>query len=80
MIRKLDQLIDRTTMYRLVFWYLAMLIGVSVVLGGLHVIAIDPVALLLSTALVIASGYLANTLMAWAFRAIPNRRASTSPA
>ena len=60
-------------MYRLVFWYLAMLIGVSVVLGGLHVIAIDPIALVLSTALVIASGYLANTLMAWAFRAVPNR-------
>jgi len=72
MIAALDRLIDRTTMYRLVFWYLAALIGAALALGAVHLIAINPIELLLSLVLVLASGYLANEIFARVFGAIPN--------
>lgn len=72
MIGLVERFLDRITMYRLVFWYLAMLIGAALVLGALKLIAIDPVSLLLSTVLVLASGYLANQIFARVFDAIPN--------
>ena len=70
--RTLDRLVDRTTMYRLVFWYLAALLVAAFVLGLVRLIAIDPAALALSTVLVLASGYLANQIFARLFGAIPN--------
>ena len=72
MITAIDRLIDRTTMYRLVFWYLVVLIGSALVLGAVHLIAINPVSLLLSLVLVLASGYLVNEIFARIFGAIPN--------
>ena len=72
MIAAIERLIDRTTMYRLVFWYLAALIGAALVLGAVHLIAVDPISLLLSVVLVLASGYLVNEIFARIFGAIPN--------
>lgn len=70
--RFVDRLVDRTTMYRLVFWYLAALIAVALLFGAVRLIAIDPVALALSTVLVLASGHLANQIFARVFGAIRN--------
>ena len=42
------------------------------VLGAVHVIAIDPVALGMSTVLVLAGGWIANQIFARVFGAIPN--------
>jgi Na+-transporting NADH:ubiquinone oxidoreductase subunit NqrB len=72
MITFVDRFIDRITMYRLVFWYLVVLVAAAAALGAIHVIAIDPVALLLSTVLVIAGGWIVNRIFAWIFGAIPN--------
>ena len=72
MIASLDRLIDRITMYRLVLWYLVALVGAALVLGALHVIAVNPVALALSTVLVLAGGWIANQIFARVFGAIPN--------
>ena len=72
MISATERFLDRITMYRLVFWYLAILLGASLVLGAVRLIAIDPVSLLLSAVLVLSSGYLANQIFARAFGAIPN--------
>ena len=72
MIATLDRFIDRTTMYRLVLWYLLALLGAALVLGALHVIAVNPVALSLSTVLVLAGGWTANQIFARVFGAIPN--------
>jgi ferredoxin-NADP reductase len=72
MIRALDRLIDRITMYRLVLWYLLALLGGALVLGALHVIPVNPVALGLSTVLVLAAGWIANQIFARIFGAIPN--------
>jgi ferredoxin-NADP reductase len=72
MIARLDGFIDRITMYRLVLWYLAALVLAAMVLGGVHVIAVDPVALALSSILVLAGGWIANQVFARIFGAIPN--------
>ncbi|HVY51065.1 MAG TPA: hypothetical protein VHA07_05830 [Devosia sp.] len=72
MIALVERFLDRITMYRLVFWYLAVLLGAALALGAVKAIAIDPVSLLLSLVLVLASGYLANQLFARIFGAIPN--------
>lgn len=72
MIALIDRFIDRITMYRLVFWYLLVLVAAAMILGALHVIAIDPVALGLSSVLVLAGGWIANQIFARVFGAIPN--------
>ena len=72
MIGVLDRFIDRITMYRLVLWYLVGLVLAAMLLGALHLIAVDPIALALSTVLVLAGGWLANQIFARIFGAIPN--------
>jgi ferredoxin-NADP reductase len=72
MIASIDRFIDRITMYRLVLWYLVTLLIAAALLGAVHVIAIDPVALALSTVLVLAGGWIANQIFARIFGAIPN--------
>ena len=72
MIARIDSFIDRITMYRLVLWYLIALLGAALVLGALHVIALNPIDLALSTVLVLAGGWLVNQVFARIFGAIPN--------
>ena len=48
MIALVERFLDRITMYRLVLWYLAILIAAALVLGAVRLVAIDPVSLLLS--------------------------------
>ncbi|HZY50856.1 MAG TPA: RnfABCDGE type electron transport complex subunit D, partial [Devosia sp.] len=72
MIALIDRLIDRITMYRLVLWYLVALVLAAAALGALHRIAIDPMALALSSVLVLAGGWIANQIFARVFGAIPN--------
>lgn len=72
MIALIDRFIDRITMYRLVLWYLVVLLLAAMALGAIHFIAIDPVALGLSAVLVIAGGWIANQIFARVFGAIPN--------
>lgn len=68
----IDGLIDRITMYRLVVYYLVTLLGCAFVLGLFGLGPVDPAALALSTVLVLSSGYLANTIFARVFGAVPN--------
>ena len=72
MISLIDRVIDRITMYRLVLWYLVALLVGAEILGVAHIIAIDPVALALSSILVLAGGWITNQLFARVFNAIPN--------
>src|SRR5665213_228445 len=69
MIARVDGLLDRITMYRLVLWYLVTLLLCALALGTLHVIAINPVALALSAVLVLAGGWIANQVFARIFGA-----------
>ena len=53
-MRRIDNLLNRVTMYRLVLYYLIALIGIAVVFSFAHVLAYDPYAMLFSTAFILA--------------------------
>jgi ferredoxin-NADP reductase/Na+-translocating ferredoxin:NAD+ oxidoreductase RnfD subunit len=67
MIKLIDDWLNRTTMYRLVAYYLAFLIAVATLLSFAHVLPYDPFALLFTTGYLIAVCWITNTLFAKAF-------------
>jgi len=72
MLRFIDQWIGRTTMYRLVLYYLLALLGGAFLLGMFRTLAIDPTALVFSAVLVTAACWVANLVFARVFGAVPN--------
>jgi len=72
MLSFIDRLIDHTTMYRLVLYYLLALLGGAFLLGMFRIIAIDPTALAFSAVLVTAACWVANLVFARVFGAVPN--------
>ncbi len=67
MIRFIDDWLNRTTMYRLVAYYLAFLIAVATAFSVVHVLPYDPFALLFTTGFLIAVSWLTNTIFAKAY-------------
>ena len=63
MTRLLDTLLDHTTMYRLVLYYLAALLAAALVLSLLQLLPHDPLALAFSTLLILAACWVTN----WSF-------------
>jgi ferredoxin-NADP reductase/Na+-translocating ferredoxin:NAD+ oxidoreductase RnfD subunit len=76
MLSSLDRLIDRTTMYRLVLYYLLALLGGAFLLGMTRAVAIDPTALVFSTVLLLGASLGANLVFARVFGAVPNRESA----
>lgn len=72
MIRLVDHLLDRTTMYRVVLYYLAALLAVAIALAFLRRLPFDPVALVFSTVLITFTCWVANVVFARTFRAVAN--------
>ncbi len=73
MIRAINLFIDRTTMYRLMLYYLCMLFIAALIFGATGVLPfVAPTALLWSAVVLIASAWVANTFFAWAFDAVTN--------
>ena len=71
LLSKVDDVLNRVTMYRLVLYYLMFLLGaawVRSIVGGLF----DPYALLFSIGFLIAVSWLVNTIFAHAFGVAPN--------
>ena len=68
MIKLIDDWLNRTTMYRLVAYYLAFLIAVAALLSFAHVLPYDPFALLFTTGYLIAICWITNTLLRQGFR------------
>ena len=67
MIKFVDNLLNRITMYRLVLYYLVFLLGVAVTLAFGGVLLYDPFALLFSIGFLIAACWIANTIFAKTF-------------
>ncbi len=67
MMRGIDYILDRVTMYRLVLYYLIGLLGVAVIFSFTHVLAYDPYALLFSTAFLLAACALTNVIFSRTF-------------
>ena len=69
MLRTIDDVLNRCTMYRVVTYGLAGLLLVAVALGLTGMIGIAAPGLVLSTAILCASSYVANKLFSWLLHA-----------
>ncbi|GER86102.1 hypothetical protein KDW_02640 [Dictyobacter vulcani] len=77
MIAKIDSLLDRITMYRLVLYVLIALIGMGAVLAYFHLLPFSPVTLLASTALLVVICWAMNTVFAFVFEVPTNIESAT---
>ena len=73
MIKIIDRFLDHTTMYRLVLWHLIALLGAAVVLSFFGVVPYAPVAIVFSTALILAVCWLTNLVFARVFQVPANQ-------
>jgi ferredoxin-NADP reductase/Na+-translocating ferredoxin:NAD+ oxidoreductase RnfD subunit len=76
MITRIDYLLDRVTMYRLVLYVLIGLLALALVLSYVQLLPFSPLALLLSTAFLVIICWAANSLLAGIF-AVPTNVEST---
>lgn len=72
MINFIDNFLNRITMYRLVLYFLIILLAVGVILGALGVIPYSPLSIVFSSLLFVAVCYLANQIFASVFDAPTN--------
>ena len=77
MIAKIDFILDRITMYRLVLYVLVGLLGIAALLARFHVLPFSPVALLESAAFLLIMCWATNTVFAQVF-GIPSNLESAS--
>ena len=72
MMAKIDYVLDRVTMYRLVLYVLAALIGVAALLAYLKLLPFSPLSLLFSTAFLLLMCWAMNTVFAHVFKVPTN--------
>jgi ferredoxin-NADP reductase/Na+-translocating ferredoxin:NAD+ oxidoreductase RnfD subunit len=72
MIDRIDHFLNGITMYRLVLYYLIILLAVAALLGIFGIIPRDPAAILFSTAVITAVCWVANRIFARVFGAVEN--------
>ncbi len=77
MIAKIDYIIDRTTMYRLVLYVLFGLIGIAAILAYFKLLAFSPLALLASTAFLVLMCWAMNTIFGYVFEIPTNIESAT---
>jgi len=72
MLKFLDNLLNRITMYRLVLYYLIFLLVAALLLSTTRIMKYDPFALLASVGFLLAICWAANWIFARTFRVAPN--------
>ncbi|GHO86075.1 RnfABCDGE type electron transport complex subunit D [Dictyobacter formicarum] len=77
MIAKIDYLLDRVTMYRLVLYVLIALIGVATVLAYFKFLPFSPLALLASTVVLVILCWATNTIFGYFFEVPTNIESAT---
>ncbi|MBI1277088.1 MAG: oxidoreductase [Anaerolineaceae bacterium] len=75
MIKFIDRLLDRVTMYRLILYYLLVLLGVAGILSTFGLLPFSPISLLFTTAFLFAACWVTNTIFAMTF-AVPTNTES----
>src|SRR6266567_7650771 len=70
MLTRIDDLLDRITMYRLVLYVLIGLLVLAEILSFVHLLPFSPLSLLISTVFLVVICWAANTILASIF-AIP---------
>ncbi len=73
MIALIDRVLDRVTMYRLVLYYLIVLLVAALVFCFLGQLPYDPLALVFTTVLILGVCWLTNLVFAWAYRTASNK-------
>jgi len=73
MLKIVDRFLDHITMYRLVLWYLIALLAAAMALSLAGFLPYTPLAIAMSTALVLAVCWLANIVFARVFEVPANR-------
>lgn len=68
----IDDFLNKTTMYRLVLYYLLLLLSAAVILSAFGLLSFSPIALLASAALIVAVSFLTNLIFAKVFEAQAN--------
>ena len=76
MIKILDRFLNRFTMYRLTLYYLAALLYVAAILGAFGLVPGGPVAIVSTTAVLLAACFLVNALFARVLRIRSNPESS----
>lgn len=72
MFKPVDNLLDSITMYRLMLYYLLALVGLSVVFSLFRLLPFNPLAIIVSTAVLVTTCMLANKLFSYLFKAPAN--------
>jgi ferredoxin-NADP reductase/Na+-translocating ferredoxin:NAD+ oxidoreductase RnfD subunit len=72
MLKTIDAFLNKTTMYRLVLYYLVGLVIAAMVLGLFGLVPYSPVAILFSAAFFVVVSWVANALFSWGFEAPVN--------
>ncbi|TSA44226.1 oxidoreductase, partial [bacterium] len=72
MIHALKSFIDRTTMYRLVLYYLLVLFVAALAASAAGFLSFSPLALLWSAVVLLMWSWLVNEFFAWIFGAVSN--------
>lgn len=75
-MRWLDSLLDRVTMYRLLVYYLAGLLGVAVILAGAGKLSYSPMGIIFSTGFFVVACWITNDVFAKIFNAAVNVESS----
>jgi len=68
----IDIFLNRITMYRLVLYYLMVLVAAAIVFGAIGILQYSPLAIIVSTLIILAVCWLANTALAKMFRVPAN--------
>lgn len=71
-MKVIDRFLDRITMYRVVLYYLLLLLGVAFIYSLLGILHFNPFSLLFSTLFLVAISWLANKIFAKTFKAPTN--------
>jgi ferredoxin-NADP reductase/Na+-translocating ferredoxin:NAD+ oxidoreductase RnfD subunit len=72
MLEFVDSFLNRTTMYRLVLYYLSGLLGLAIIFGFFGILPYSPLALIVSTFIIIGVSLAANAIFARVFEAHAN--------
>lgn len=72
MLKLIDNILNKITMYRLVLYYLIFLLSAATLLSFFKILPFQPTALVLSTSFLVIIAWISNTIFAKTFEAVTN--------
>ena len=72
MFARIDDFLDKITMYRLVLYELMLLLGIAAVLGAFGILPYNPLSLALTTGMFIVFSYITNKVFSYVYKAPTN--------